>query len=155
MTRPRDTQRQRLYNAEQAMGFLGDGPGKRMETVAEMQSFVDALLRSRWFKARWGVWGRIEVRDGRGRSSAAAFGQHQIRVPRWARSELVVLHEVAHCLTPRGYASHGPEFAGVFVALVRQVMGPAAAASLRDSFRSYRVRVGPAPVPRYRLKGVA
>lgn len=143
MSRPRDNQRQRLYNAETALA--GVAFGRRLETVAELQAYVDGLLGTRWFRARWGRWGRIVVTAGRGRRSACAHGQHEIRIPRWARSELVVLHEVAHCLTDARAAAHGPEFAGVMLALVRQFMGPGAAASLRSSFRSHRVRIGPAP----------
>ncbi len=148
----RDNQRQRLYNAETALA--GSAHGRRMETVPELQAYVDAIMASRWFKARWGAWGGIRVKDGRGRRSACAMGQHEVRMPCWSRNEMVLLHEVAHCLAPVMKANHGPEYAGIFLALVRQYMGPAAAVSLRASFREHRVKVAASAVPaaRYRVE---
>lgn len=148
----RDNQRKRLYDAEFAVRSFGTGAGRRLETVPEVQAYVNAILGSRWFKARWGVRS-IPVLDGRGRRSACAEGS-RIKMPLWARNEMVTLHEVAHVLTPGKYADHGPEFAGVLLALIRQFMGPEAAASLRESFRGHRVKSNTAavPSPRYRVE---
>lgn len=138
----RDTQRQRLYDAQ------GGCPrGRELPTVPDLQTYVDRVLTSRWFLARWGHWGGIQVKSGAGRRSACAEGRHVIKMPLWSRCERVTLHEVAHCLTPAKYAAHGPEFAGVMLALVRQQMGPDAAKALRTSFREKRVRVSSAAVP--------
>lgn len=147
----RDSQRKRLYNSERALD--GVARGRHLEAVGDLQAYVDALLASRWFKARWGAWGTIQVKPGGGRRSACAEGRYVIKMPRWSRCELVTLHEVAHCLTPGRYADHGPEFAGVFLSLVRQSMGQHAAASLRASFREHRVRYTMAamPQPLYRV----
>lgn len=139
---PRDTQRQRVYD-----GQVHCPMGLPLPTVPGLQTYVDGLLASRWFQARWGRWGRIEVRSGAGRRSACAEGRHTIKMPLWSRHERVTLHEVAHCLTPSRYASHGPEFAGVMLALVRHQMGDEAARALREGFRTTRARVSFAAVP--------
>jgi hypothetical protein len=68
-------------------------------------------------------------------------------MPLWSRCELITLHEVAHCLTPSRHACHGPEFAGVMLALVRHQMGDEAGRALRAGFRSTRARVSAAAVP--------
>jgi len=68
-------------------------------------------------------------------------------MPKWARSEMVLLHEVAHCLTPWTFAAHCPEYAGVLLALVRRVMGPSPAQTLEDAFDRQRVRTNLAAVP--------
>ncbi len=142
MTRPRDNQRSRLYSAE---GISG----RHLPTVTLMQSYVDEVLSSRWFVARWGKR-RIEVRDGRARRSACAVG-NVIKMPTGMRHESVVLHEVAHVLTPFKYAAHGPEFAGVLLTLVGHEMGPDAHNALRASFRAGGVKVSQKAIPSRRL----
>ena len=132
--RPRDSQRARLYRAEGEVDA-----GRRLPDVARMQAYVDALASADWFLARWGTR-TFDVRPGFGHRRATADGEGVLQMPRWARTELVLLHEVAHCLTPRACAAHGPEYAGVLLALARRGMGPATAQALEDAFARQRVR---------------
>lgn len=131
--RPRDSQRTRLYRAESEVAT-----GRRLPTVEHMQAYVDELVGAAWFLARWGST-RIEVRPGYGHRRATADENGVLQMPRWARTELVVLHEVAHCLTPAAFAAHGPEYAGALLALVRRAMGVAPAQALEDAFGRHRV----------------
>jgi putative metallohydrolase (TIGR04338 family) len=133
-TRPRDSQRSRLYRAEDELE-----PGRRLPTVAVLQGYVDDLAASDWFTARWGARS-FDVRPGHGHRRATADRNGVLQLPLWSRTELVVLHEVAHCLTPERYAAHGPEYAGVFLSLVRRRLGPGAAQVLEDAFARHRVR---------------
>lgn len=142
MTRPRDAQRSRLYRAEYPLWDVG----QRWQTVPEVQAYVDRLDESAWFQRRWGRR-RIVVEDGRGRRSAVGY-TYEIGVPRLMRRELIVLHEIAHCLTPRTYAPHGPEFAGVVLTLVRHKMGDEAGRQLAESYRAHKVRVNMKAVPK-------
>ncbi|MDQ4069743.1 MAG: hypothetical protein M3203_09800 [Actinomycetota bacterium] len=155
MTRPRDSQRARLYRAEGEVDV-----GRRLPTVEKMQAYVDGVVAAEWFVARWGARS-FEVRPGFGHRRATANEHGVLQMPKWARSELVLLHEVAHCLTPATVASHGPEYAGVLVALARRAMNPATAQSLEDAFARHRVRWTLSAVPvarvvearhRYRLR---
>lgn len=138
---PRDSQRSRLYRAESnSQGRWG----RRLETVEEMQAYVDALLADPWTKERWPTR-RIRVGPGRGyRRATAISGYNKIEMPRWARCEHVVLHEVAHLFTDRQYgvhvASHGWQFAGILVQLVEHQLGEEAATALKASFAEHRVR---------------
>lgn len=136
MTRPRDNQRSRLYKAEDHPSIP---KGQAFKTVKEMQNYVDALLGSQWFKARWGKHA-IEVRDGRGRQSACAWF-NVVKMPCYFRNEKVLLHEVAHTLTPHRFAAHGPEFARTYLTLVQHCIGPATGAALKASFRGSQVKV--------------
>ena len=140
-TRPRDSQRARLYRAE---GQVDAGRG--LPTVERMQAWVDGLVAADWFVARWGDRA-FDVRPGFGHRRATADQNGVLQMPKWARSELVLLHEVAHCLTPVNVASHGPEYAGVLLALVRRGMGPGPAQHLEDAFARERVRWTLAAVP--------
>ena len=150
--RPRDSQRARLYRAEGTVDA-----GRRLPTVERMQAWVDGLVATDWFVARWGERS-FEVRPGFGhRRATADAGNGILQMPKWARSELVLLHEIAHCLTPLTVASHGPEYAGVLLALVRRGMGPSGpgrgvagpgtAQRLEDAFAAERVRWTLAAVP--------
>ncbi|AXQ69237.1 hypothetical protein HOU02_gp488 [Caulobacter phage CcrBL9] len=68
-------------------------------------------------------------------------------MPRWARCEHIVLHEVAHSLTIRrhGYhvASHGWQYAAIYLDLVRFGMGVEAHRMLKESFKAHKVRWTP------------
>ena len=143
--RPRDSQRARLYRAEGSVDA-----GRRLPTVPRMQAWVDALCATAWFVDRWGARA-LEVRPGYGHRRATADPVTGVlQMPTWARSELVLLHEVAHCLTPLTCASHGPEYAGVLLALARRGMGPGTAQLLEDAFARERVRWTLAAVPEVR-----
>ena len=140
--RPRDSQRARLYRAEGTVDA-----GRRLPTVGRMQAWVDGLVATEWFVARWGERS-IEVRPGFGHRRATADAVNGVlQMPKWARSELVMLHEIAHCLTPLTLASHGPEYAGVLLALARRGIGPGTAQLLEDAFARERVRWTLAAVP--------
>jgi putative metallohydrolase (TIGR04338 family) len=137
----RDTQRSRVYGAEIHGEQIGGG------SVPEVQAWVDQITGTSWWRARCRL-GRVGVRDGRGRSNACAYYDH-IRLPRWARTDGVVLHEVAHVLISQTLggqvAPHGREFTGAYLALVRRFIGAERYQAQRDRFRERRVKVGAAP----------
>jgi putative metallohydrolase (TIGR04338 family) len=164
----RDNQRQRLYDAEDAIrdlrvsrtatkhlvdtqhvagwGVIEDGKSVQMKcpTVAATQAYVDAVTSAAWFQSRWG---RRKITVVAGRGSHGAYGEITVsQVHR--RSEVVILHEIAHCLTGYHHAHHGPEFAGVLLTLVRYQMGKTHADTLRASFKAKRVRYTMADVPK-------
>lgn len=122
-------------------------PGRRLPTVEVLQIYIDELVTSEWFAGRWGPRS-FEVRPGFGHRRATADRNGVLQMLRWSRTELVLLHEVAHCLTSERYAAHGPEYAGVFLSLVRRRLSPASAQALEDAFSRHRVRWNMAAVPR-------
>lgn len=137
MKRPRDSQRSKLFQAENCLPLVNHLP-----TVPAIQSYVNKILHSRWWKNRFTVT-TIKVEDGRGRRTAAAWHTHFagiIAMPRWSRYELVILHELAHIATPENCASHGREFARNFVDLVTRRMGNDTAKALKASFDKGKVK---------------
>lgn len=142
----RDSQKSKLYKAEH-----GVFPWGQTIPDAELQVWLERKVLARaWFRRRFGnrypdVW----LSSGGG-----GYAQRDsIRVGRAARNPHVMLHELAHTLT-WDITSHGPEFAGVFLKLVRQVMGKEAADKLRASFKENNVKYNYKqwPKPRYDLK---
>ena len=108
----RDNQRAKVYNFENE--HLASEANLTLE---DCQLIVDTVCRH--YDVR-----PVTVTDGRGRRKACYSDLYrQIKLPRWARSEEVVLHECAHMLVASRYrrkdvADHGPEFVGAFVELL-------------------------------------
>lgn len=162
--RTRDTQRQRVYDAEgvlldnasrAARRFLVDEArmiqqsyqGTEQCSIEDCQRYVDDLVRATWFQSRFGQQ-TIRVHWKASGKATGSFGGGRMALPPWSRSERVILHEAAHnlvrcCRGGLDAAAHGPEFAAVLLLLVRHRMGPQAARDLRAAYRRNRVRVAP------------
>jgi putative metallohydrolase (TIGR04338 family) len=157
---PRDTQRAKVYAAEEFVRTLFDRaaehgnrvveffgtqltlpPEARFASTAAVQRYVDDVL------AHVGVDRPLTVRARRG-ATAAHYERFDddgaaIAVPdrrsRWALRELVVLHEIAHHLC-HSEPPHGPEFIATFCELAETVMGPEVAHVLRVVYAKEGVR---------------
>jgi len=89
-------------------------------TLKECKALADKVCK------HWKIRER-EVHDGRGCRSAYSMGGY-IKLPRWARQPVVVLHEMAHEIiySTLGYhnrASHGREFLGTEMYLLVKFAG--------------------------------
>ena len=63
-----------------------------------------------------------------------------------------MLHELAHLAQPFVTAPHGPEFVGIYLALVRQYLGARRAQPLAAAFARHGVRVLPFDgIPRHHI----
>jgi putative metallohydrolase (TIGR04338 family) len=156
---PRDTQRAKVYAAEEFVRTLFDRaaehgnrvvdffgtqltlpPEGRFATAAAVQRYVDDVL------AHVGTDRPLTVRARRG-ATAAHYERSDdgatIAVPdrrtSWALRELVVLHEIAHHLSD-AEPPHGPEFVATFCELAEAVMGPEVAHVLRVVYAKEGVR---------------
>jgi putative metallohydrolase (TIGR04338 family) len=112
-------ERQRaVYASEDAA--LGDA-GREFCDLREARAYVDDLIATDWWADRWPHIEAIPVgRTRSGRFSGYAVEGHgEIRLG--SLREPVVLHEVAHVVTPG--AGHGPAFVTAFLALVRERLG--------------------------------
>jgi putative metallohydrolase (TIGR04338 family) len=147
---PRDSQRAKVYAAEEFVRTLFDRaaergnpvveffgaqltlpPEGRFGSVAAVQRYVDDVL------AHVGADRPLTVRARRGVTAAhyeRLDDSATIAVPdgrtRWALRELVVLHEIAHHLSD-AEPPHGPEFVATFCELADAVMGSEVAHVLR------------------------
>ena len=150
-----DRQRSALYRAEDRVPW-----GRKFNGIPEAQAFVDQVISSSAWEfaptedadgVAWVVPRVVVVRDGRGRrhacSERAWFGS-EIKLPKWARTELIVLHELAHVRVPPGFPPHGARFAAEYLALVRRFASEDIADALEASFREEGVKVGAIETPR-------
>lgn len=129
----KDYQKQRVYNSERCVG-------PRLETVPQMQSYVDKMVKSAWWKKRYPRVKRIIVKDGRGRRRACAeygYGYMVVKMPKWARNEGVLLHEMAH--TVNMSVKHGPKYVGNYLAMIDKAQGREVCLKQMQSFRNANV----------------
>lgn len=166
MTRARDSQRARIYAAEEfvrtlfdraaehespAVDFFGTQltlpPEGRFGSVASAQRYVDEVLALPSVRRRWPDVPALRVRPRRA-ATAAHYenrdGAGTIAVPDrdtadWALRELVVLHEVAHHLC-QAEPPHGSEFVATICELAELVMGPEVGHVLRVVYAKEGVR---------------
>lgn len=103
---PRDSQKQAVYNWEMAL--------EKKLNLAHLMSLEDcqALVNKIWVKYRGNRLKPPKVKDGRRRKVPIYEPwSHYIKLPRWSRSKIVVLHETAHALLRYRNIAHGPVFA--------------------------------------------
>lgn len=141
----RDTQRKRLYAADDVLGKFSD----RYETVEQIEAFLNRIWKSERFKAAYpnAVWqGPPRIKDGRG-TRIARGGYQVVSFPLWSRNTGVILHEVAHTVSVRVHghriAWHGWEFCEVYLKLVLYFMGREAHDAFKASMKQQRVRFRP------------
>lgn len=100
---------------------------RRFGALETVQAYADAVIDmvNHKYPAK-----RVAVVEGRKSLRRKAYWDwKQIVLPQrevtsWAWREIVVLHEIAHHLTPG--AGHNEEFCGAFIYLLSEVMGPEA-----------------------------
>lgn len=146
MTRPRDSQRLKVYKSEWAVRSTA----RRFDSTAAAQAFVDGVTGTAWFQARWGQRS-IEVRgcSGGGATGNPRTGRINVGTP--SRNDQVLLHEIAHIVQPRGTAWHGAEFCATLLALWAHDISATSAAELRAQYVArrvkHKVRAVPQPKP--------
>lgn len=140
MPRPRDSQRSRVYAAENSVFQFG-------QTIPDdlLQAFLNDILDKRAVRSRFGPR-RVSVE--RGRSGARAYGSYRITMGVQARNEWLMCHELAHCLTPGMFAAHGPEFCGVYLFLLEIVISKDAADRLKAAFAEGGVKWNNKAIPK-------
>jgi putative metallohydrolase (TIGR04338 family) len=163
---PRDSQRSKVYAAEEFVRTLFDRaaehespvveffgtqltlpPEARFGSVASVQRYVDEVLAIPAVRQHWPDALPLRVRSRRA-ATAAHYENHDgagiIAVPDrdtadWALRELVVLHEVAHHVC-QAQPPHGPEFVATICRLTELVMGPELGHVLRVVYAKEGVR---------------
>jgi hypothetical protein len=129
--RPRDSQRSKLYDAERAFVFAAPA----IATLADAQSFVDSIIPDVRVKSGCRTYcGRacpsrryISIQSHNGHATNCTEG--------------VLLHEIAHILAPRNTAWHGPQFAAIYLRLVKEHLGESAFRFLKWCFDLHGVSV--------------
>lgn len=134
----RDNQRQKVYDSERAIEAWDK---ERIEDIHALTKYVNKITRSAWYRRRFTRWATIRVLDGRGRRAACGSSQSgYIKMPVWARTKLVTLHELSHVVQPYASAWHGREFCKIYLAFVKKWMGKEVYEALKQSFKDHNVK---------------
>lgn len=142
---PADPDRRRVYDAEEALRELlsqaTSTPGQpvpvlvggsrvvlppevRFGDVASLQRYCEAVMGLERIASRWPTRPvRVRVRKGARKAHWESPGIIAIPDEEWAMRETVVLHELAHHLTP-GSLDHGIEFQDALLCLYEAAMAP-------------------------------
>ena len=133
--KPRDFQRARVYRWEAEHVF--PHAGERL-SLGRCRALVEAAYRWREQPGADPAWAPPLVTDGRGRRHACG-SRATVKLPRWARTRAVVLHECAHGMADD---QHGPGFVAAYVELLVRFAG-LDGARLRATLATTGVRVAP------------
>lgn len=129
----RDFQRARVYATDKPFN------GYRLQSADAVCTFIGRILRSAWWRKRSAVR-KVEVREvSRARYYSADRetryrGYVVLRGDAKTHDEGVILHELAHILTPVNVSVHGAEFCRNYLNLVLKWMGPEAFCDLKSRF---------------------
>lgn len=148
--RPRDSQRAKVYAAENAvakeLGLL-----TYQVNPFGMMGDVNDIQRSRWARNRNPDLKYMPFCISRTKYPVRCWAPDFLEYPmpqdgQWmlglgkASTHLHVIHAVIHYLQPRDSALHGPEFARLYIQAVRQFLGPDESDTLARAFREHRVK---------------
>ena len=130
---PRECQSSVYAGEEAALA----GAGRVFRDLGDVRAYLDELVASDWWADRWPHIEAIPLgRSRSGRLSGYAVeGSGEVRLA--SLTEPVVLHEVAHVVTPG--AGHGPAFVDALLALVRERLGFPAYGALLTELRHRHV----------------
>lgn len=126
----------RMYEAEEEAFHRGlpgtvHGLMRIQLSWSDVKAYVDHVLGSPWVQERWPGLDvtLVPARHGRG---AYVTGRGEMHLPPGTRGPVYLLHEIAHRATSKFVdESHGPEFCGVYLALLRKFVGAPAERLLR------------------------
>lgn len=112
----RDFQVSRVYNWEW-VALLSLPQNWKLVTVKECQVLVEKI----WLREGQHPHDVPIVTDGRGRRSAASK-RGAIAIPRQMRQSVVICHEVAHELLPKG-KKHTEDFVSTYITVLNNNLG--------------------------------
>ena len=137
----RDNQRSKVYKAERSAWAVYDENVMAYLSLDECQRFTNHIVRC--YKSVYTLHNPIKVKDGRGRRTACADNIWTcggvIKLPLWARTKTVILHEIAHHIA--GFEeAHGRKFAKIYLELVNKYIGKFEGSILRRAYKECRVK---------------
>lgn len=160
----RDAHRQAVYAAEHRLEQMFDSSydfpkveiygstltlpiERKFADLSSVQRYVNSVLGLNWVRERYVRANKpVRVRERKGHTKAHYESwDHIIALPlheqnkAWALREVVVLHELAHHLC--GASGHGPQFCGILVTLMREIIGPEAGFILQCLYHDEGVEV--------------
>ncbi len=140
----RDSQRQKLYNAESRAALRIGNRGRKFANSDEIRNYINNLIAADWWRSRYQHITEVTVKDTRAKHAWARCWQNVIGIPSVGsasyRTEKTVLHELAHLVVKNPHPGHGPLYCRVYLDLVTLMMGEEWGVELEQEFKRYKVR---------------
>jgi hypothetical protein len=144
---PRDAQRRRVYLAETPL------PGRRLPMLDDCSAFLDSVVGSLWWQARFPQLGLGDVprlRPGYGARHAFFRVDEDgptITLPRRYRTSSIVLHELCHwgLAAEEDLPNHGRTFARLLLDATNEFGGVKRGDALAAAYAQHGVHVGRPP----------
>jgi hypothetical protein len=144
---PRDAQRRRVYLAETPL------PGRKLPLLDDCGRFVDAVVGSLWWQARFPHLGLADVprlRPGYGARHAFFRVDEDgptITLPRRYRTSSIVLHELCHwgLACEEDLPNHGRTFARLLLDATHEFSGVKRGDALAAAYARHAVHVARTP----------
>lgn len=133
-----------VYEAERVLASVP--MSTTFYSVEHTQQFLDHVLTSKDFVARWPRVARknIRIKPSKRYEWAGAKTDHNtILCPSWALNDITILHELSHFCQGREKEDHGPIFCGVYLHLLKRHVSADLARKLRYSYKAYGVGYQP------------
>lgn len=143
--RERDSQRSRVYRAENKAFSSQPEASTWLETTADIERYLRYVVSLKRVTDSWPVLKQpVAVHDGRGLTRASA-NQWSITMPNIYRKKWIVLHELSHVIHQRQVSTcrsafHGWQYAEIYLRLVLLVLGREAHDALKASFKAHGVK---------------
>ena len=122
-------QKQLVYNAENQFRRIYRKEFQYYKTLKDIEVFTNYILASSWFKRRYKIKNIYAYYTRKN----VAYGWLEdtqtisMELPRWARNQLTVLHEISHGLCESAYNTqkigHGVKFVDTYLSLIRRYLG--------------------------------
>lgn len=141
MSKERDFQRARVYQAEHAASLIYPGGG--FDSLAQVGIWLSDIQKKKWYSQFYSSR-HLMIENGKGSRSHVGrrMDGFYMRLPPHTRTEWFILHGLAHCLQGSLTSAHGPEFCSVYLWLVKKEMGRKAEDALGSSFAKFKVKLG-------------
>jgi hypothetical protein len=118
--------------------------GKQFKSLAEVDSWLRTVFHDSWLRKRFRElhWYSFELHDGRGSCCATGdfgFDVCHLTLPRFARNQLIILHELSHSLAIAAdkHDGHRRNFCRIYLMLVGHFLDRAASEDLRLNLRTF------------------
>lgn len=144
-----DMQGSKVYAAEDHLTVKG--AFKKFKTIEGVENWVNKITDSKWwkkFKIPFFVsnpkriknlhprYDRIKVHDSKKQDAEGFHGR--IWMPKWSRSRLFILHEIAHAIqTEKPW--HDRQFCAIYLSLIKKWIGKRAWKQMKDNFDVFKV----------------
>lgn len=135
-----DKQQRKVYDSENDLEEVVFH--KKWKTVQGCQNYVDDFTSKRWFRNRFGIVNITVTKERTNQihalGSAIESPVKTISLPNWAKNEIILLHEMSHCLLPHR-VKHGKEFCATYLQLIEYNLGKKARRILEIFFKLRKV----------------